>query len=130
MMKKPPLDRLSTEPTPIVAGSGTRQKSLPQPPIMKLDTGRKIWCHGIPCYQITADETGQLAPIRPFRHLTNDILPKHIRQSFNLHWRLISKVMEACPGLDLAELDSFERRIAFLKSRVEYVFNKRRAKPM
>jgi hypothetical protein len=38
--------------------------------------------------------------------------------------------MEACPGLDLADEDSFECRIAFLKSPVEYVFNKRRAKPM
>jgi hypothetical protein len=82
---------------------------------MKLDTGWKIWCRGIPCYQITADETGQLAPIR---------------QSFNLHWRPIFEVMEACPGLDLADEDSFERGIAFLKSQVKYVFNKRRAKPM
>jgi hypothetical protein len=38
--------------------------------------------------------------------------------------------MEACPGLDLADEDSFEHGIAFLKSQVEYVFNKRRAKPM
>jgi hypothetical protein len=38
--------------------------------------------------------------------------------------------MEACPRFDLADEDLFERVIAFLKSRVEYVFNKRRAKPM
>jgi hypothetical protein len=57
------------------------------------------------------------------------MFPKHIRQSFNLHWRPIFEVMEACPGLDLADEDSFERGIAFLKSRVKYVFNKRRAKP-
>jgi hypothetical protein len=29
MMKKQPLDRSSTEPTPTVAGPGTRQKCLP-----------------------------------------------------------------------------------------------------
>jgi hypothetical protein len=59
------------------------------------------------------------------------MLPKHIRQSFNLHWRPIFEVMEACPGLNhLADEDSFERGIGFLKSRAEYVFNKRRAKPM
>jgi hypothetical protein len=97
---------------------------------MKLDTGWKIWCHGIPCYQITVDETGQLAPIRLFRHFKNYMLPKHIRQSFNLHWRPIFEAMEACPGLDMVDEDSFERGIAFLKSRVEYVFNQRRAKPM
>jgi hypothetical protein len=101
------------------------------PPRMKLDTGWKIWCHGIPCYQITGtDETGQLAPICPFRNFKKDMLSKHIRQSFNLHLRPIFEVMEGCPGLDLADEDSFERGIAFLKSQVEYVFNKRRAKPM
>ncbi len=32
--------------------------------------------------------------------------------------------------MDPADEDSFERRIAFLKTRVEYVFRKRRANPM
>jgi hypothetical protein len=58
------------------------------------------------------------------------MLPKHICQSFNLHWIPIFEVMEACPGLDLADEDQFERRIAFLKSQAKYVFNKRKAKPM
>jgi hypothetical protein len=44
------------------------------------------------------------------------MLPGHIHQSFNLHWKPIFEVMEACSGLDLADEDSFERRIAFLKS--------------
>jgi hypothetical protein len=93
-------------------------KTFALPPRMKLDTGRKIWCHGIPCYQITANETGQLARIRPFRHFKKDMLPEHIRQSFNLHWRPIFEVMEAyCPGLDhLADENLFVRGFAFLKS--------------
>jgi hypothetical protein len=37
--------------------------------------------------------------------------------------------MEACPGLDRTDEDSFERGIAFLKSRAEYVFKKRRENP-
>jgi hypothetical protein len=57
-------------------------------------------------------------------------LPKPIRQGFNLHWRPIFEVMEACPGLDVADEDSFEQGIAFLKSWVKYLFKKRRAKPM
>jgi hypothetical protein len=105
-------------------------KTFVLPPRMKLDTGWKIWCNGIPCYQITDDETGQAAPIRPFRAFKNEMLPKHIRQNFCLHWRPIFEVMEACPGLDPADEDSFERGIAFLKTRVEYVFRKRRANPM
>jgi hypothetical protein len=44
-------------------------KTFALPPRMKLDTaGWKIGCHGIPCYQVTVDEMGQLAPIHPFRH--------------------------------------------------------------
>jgi hypothetical protein len=93
-------------------------KTFALPPRMKLDTGWKIWCHGIPCYQITANEMGQLAPICPFRHFKNGMLPKYFRQSFNLHWRPIFEVVEAyCPRLDhLADENSFEHGIAFLKS--------------
>jgi hypothetical protein len=38
------------------------------PSRMKLDTGWKIWCLGIPCYQIknTDNDTARAAPIRPF----------------------------------------------------------------
>jgi hypothetical protein len=100
------------------------------PPRMKLATDWMIWCYGIPCYQIGDNETGQLAPIRPFRQIMNEIVPKHIQQGFSLHWRPIFEVMEACPGLDPADEGSFERGIAFLKSQVKYVFKTRRANPM
>ncbi len=46
-------------------------KTFAQPPRMKLDTGWKIWCYQIPCYQITDDETGHAHPIRPFREFKN-----------------------------------------------------------
>jgi hypothetical protein len=58
------------------------------------------------------------------------MLPNPIRQGFNLHWRPIFEVMEACPGLDVADEDLFEQGIALSKSRVEHVLNKRRTKPM
>jgi hypothetical protein len=51
------------------------------------------------------------------------MLPKDIGRGFSLHWRPIFEVMEACPGLDPADEDSFERGIPFLlKSRVKYAF--------
>jgi hypothetical protein len=103
-------------------------KRFALPPIMKLDTGWKIWCHGIPCYQISDDGTGQLAPLGPFRHFKNEMLPKQFCQSFSLHWRPIFEVPEACPGLDPADEDLFQRGIAFLKSRVDHVFKKKESK--
>ena len=106
-------------------------KTFVLPPRMKLNTGWKMWCSGIPCYQITDNETGKAAPIRPFRHFKNKMLPKEdVRQHFFLHWRTIFEITEACPGLDPANADSFERGIEILKNRVKYVFQKRRAKPM
>jgi hypothetical protein len=38
--------------------------------------------------------------------------------------------MEACPGLHPADPDSFDAGMEFLKTRVQYVFEKRRANPM
>jgi hypothetical protein len=78
--------------------------------------------------QVTEDETGQLAPICPFHHFKNEMLPKHIQQGFSLHCRYIFEVMEACPGLDLADEDSFERGITILKSRVELCFQEKESK--
>jgi hypothetical protein len=83
-------------------------KTFALPLRMKLGTGWKIWCHGIPCYQITGNEVGQLAIIRPFRHFKNKMLPKHIRHSLSLHWRPNFEVMEACHWLDPADEDSFK----------------------
>jgi hypothetical protein len=99
-------------------------KTFALPPRMKLDTGWKIWCYQIPCYQITDDETGQAAPIRPFREFKNEMLSKHVQQNFCLHWRPIFEVMEACPGLDPVDKDPFERGMAFLKTQVKYVYKK------
>jgi hypothetical protein len=66
------------------------------PPRMKLDTGWKIWCLGIMCYQIknTDDDTAQAAPIRPFRAFKSKMLPKQIDAL-----RPIFEMMDACPGL-------------------------------
>jgi hypothetical protein len=106
------------------------------PPRMKLNTGWKIWCTGIPCYQIIAkndatnDATPRAAPIRPFRDLATKMVPKDIRLAIDLHWRPIFELMEACPGLNLADADSFERGLEFLKTRVQYVFAKQKSNPI
>jgi hypothetical protein len=107
------------------------QPHFAPPPIMKLDTGWKILCTGIPCYQIeTKDQTAQAAPIRPFCYFKNEMLPKHIQRDFNLHWRPIFELMEACPGLNPEDPDSFDRGMEYLNTRVQYVFQKRKANPM
>jgi hypothetical protein len=61
-------------------------KTFALPPRMKLDTGWKIWCHGIPCYQITADETGQLAPICPFRHFVAKTYSSRFQSSLETYF--------------------------------------------
>jgi hypothetical protein len=64
------------------------------------------------------------------------MLPKHIQRDFNLHWRPIFEIMDNCPGLhpldDPANSlnDSFDRALEYLKTRVEYVFQKRKANPI
>jgi hypothetical protein len=108
------------------------------PPRMKLDTGWKIWSFGIPCYQIknADDGTAQAAPIRPFRAFKSKMLPKQIERDFNLHWRPIFEMMDACPGmlpLDNSTNnldDSFDPGLEYLKTRVAYVFQKRKANPI
>jgi hypothetical protein len=107
-------------------------------PRMKLDTGWKIWCLGIPCYQIIAtdDETARVAPIRPFRDFKNKMLPNHFQRDYNLHWRPIFEIMDAFAGLhrldDPANTlnDLFDRAMEYLKTRVEYVFQKRKENPI
>jgi hypothetical protein len=68
-------------------------------------------------------------PIRPFRDFKNDMLPKHIRRDFNLHWRPIFNLMDACPGLHWDDPNYFDRGMEYLKTRVQYVFEKSKANP-
>jgi hypothetical protein len=57
------------------------------------------------------------------------MLPKHIRRDFNLHWRPIFNLMDACPGLHQDDPNSFDRGMEYLKTRVQYVFEKSKANP-
>jgi hypothetical protein len=68
------------------------------------------------------------------------MLPPKVKKSFSLHWNPIFKVMEETPGLvipdDPASIDSdflassFASAKEYLKERrVQYVFQKSRAKP-
>jgi hypothetical protein len=102
------------------------------PPRMKLDTGWKNWCSGIPCYQVEMNNgvvDPRAAPIRPFCDFKNDIMPKHIRRDFNLHWRPIFNLMDAYPRLHRDDPNSFDHGMEYLKIRVQYVFGKSKANP-
>jgi hypothetical protein len=68
-------------------------------------------------------------PIRPFPDFKNDMLPKHIQRDFNVHWRPIFNLMDACPGLHRDDPNSFDRGMEYLKTRVQYVFEKSKANP-
>jgi hypothetical protein len=80
--------------------------------------------------------TARAAPIRPFHAFKSKMLPKQIKRYFNLHWRPIFEMMDACPGMlpldDSANNlnDWFDRGLEFLKTRVAYVFQRRKANPI
>ena len=57
------------------------------------------------------------------------MLPKDIRRDFNLYWRPIFNLMDACPGLHRDDPNSFDRGMEYLKTRVQYVFEKSKANP-
>ena len=87
---------------------------------------------GIPCYQIvSSDGNARAAPVRSFRHFKNDMLPPEVRKKFNLHWRPIFQLMEACPGLDVDRdsTESFNLAMGHLKTRASYIFEKPNANP-
>jgi hypothetical protein len=78
------------------------------------------------------------APVRPIRKLKLSMIPKHVKQKFQLHWRPIFAMMEQAPGLEIPETGncdaayitaSFNTAKEYLKTRVSYVFMNERAHP-
>ncbi len=106
----------------------------------KLDIGWKLWLQGLPGNQIVGlDGEVQAAPVRPFRKLNPKLLPKHLKSTYQLHWKPIFEMMERTNDLFIMQNpeqitaqfleDSFAKAKEYLKTRVQYVFNKRRANP-
>jgi len=106
----------------------------------KLDLGWKLWLKGLPDNQVTGpDGSLQAAPIRPFRKLNPAFLPAKVKQTFTLHWKPIFELLEKAPDLTIVEnpedLDaavideSFAKAKEYLKTRVQYVFQKQRSHP-
>jgi hypothetical protein len=55
---------------------------------MHLDTAWKIWLYRLPANEmINANGTRCQAPIRPFRSIKLEMLPKAVKRDFQLHWR-------------------------------------------
>jgi hypothetical protein len=116
-------------------------KTFQLPTRVKLENGWRLWVQGLPGFQIEdEDHIARAAPIRPFRKFTNNMLPPEVKTSFGLHWSPIFKVMEETPGLEIPNdpssidsdflMNSFALAKNYLKGqRVQYVFQKRRAKP-
>jgi hypothetical protein len=114
-------------------------KAFKFPTGMHLDTAWKIWIYGLPVNEtIDANGTRCQAPIRPFRSIKPEMLPKAVKQDFQLHWRPIFSMMEQAPGLNIREAGvvdatyvtaSFDSAKTYLKTRVSYVFEKERSNP-
>ena len=96
----------------------------------RMETGWRLWLQGMPGLRSAEGPT----PIRPFRLLDPNRLPKGIRSKFNLEWKPIFQMMELAPDLgvieDLSSIDaayldaSLQQAKEYLATRVEYVFAK------
>ncbi len=105
-----------------------------------LEVAWKLWLIGMPTYQVEEDGRTKTAPIRPFRKLDPKFLPQKAKTVYLLHWRPIFEFVEAAPDLTILEdptsidadylQDSFLKVKMYLQTRVEYVFQKPRAKPL
>jgi hypothetical protein len=110
-------------------------KAFKFPTGMHLDTAWKIWLYGLPANKmINANGTRCQAPIRPFCSIKLEMLPKAVKQDFQLHWRPVFSMMEQAPNLHIRQVDvvdatyvatSFETVKSYLKTRVSYIFQKR-----
>jgi hypothetical protein len=106
---------------------------------VNLETGWKMWIQGLPGNE-TLDNNGNRlqAPIRPFRKLKNEMLPESVRKNLQTHWRPIFLMMEQAPGIEIRETSidaeyirtSYEAGREYLKTRVGYVFQNTKVKPM
>ena len=104
-------------------------KNFTFPSHAKLLTGWQLWIGGQPGYLVTkqdkdGEDVVELAPVRPFRLLSRKFLPKKTAQAYSLSWQPIFNLMESAPEMDikLDPQESFKIGYAYLKSRVEYVF--------
>jgi len=104
-----------------------------------LEVAWKLWLTGMPAYEVEEGGRTKTAPVRPFRKLDPKFIPDKAKTIYLLHWRPIFELLEKTPNLGILEdpasinadylQDSFEAAKEYLKTRVEYVFNKPRAKP-
>lgn len=65
---------------------------------VKVDVGWKMWILGLPLYEaVDADGTTKLSPIRTYKLLKGDMLPKNIRGKFWLKYQPIFQLMVQAP---------------------------------
>jgi hypothetical protein len=102
-----------------------------------LDTGWKLWMCGLPTNETVGTNGIRVqAPVRPFHLLMPMMLPPDVHKKWQLHWRPIFSLMGGAPDLEiLPVMDadsislSFSVAKEFVKTRVSYVFNGKRATP-
>ena len=123
----------------IYAGNG-RFWDVPLDFVFPRETPLKIawrmWLQGMEGNQTTSlSGSVRQAPVRPFRHLKLQMLPKNVKLEFTLHWRPILSLLQEAPGLVIPRLSlvddefiesSFSLVYEYLKTRVSYIFQNER----
>ena len=99
---------------------------------MRIKAAWNCWLVGLPNYKSNIDGVTHKIPIKPFRSLKLARLPKKLELWMRNNYLPFTRMMEKAPDLVIdSALDittdefvntSFDKGIAFVKSRVEYSF--------
>ena len=98
---------------------------------MRIKAAWNCWLLGLPNYKADIDGVTHQIPIKPFRSLKPSRLPKKLELWMRNNFLPFTRIMEKAPDLVIdSETDinddfvntSFDIGIAFMKSRVEYLF--------
>ena len=99
---------------------------------MRIKAAWRCWLVGLPNYEANIDGVTYKTPIKPFRSLKVTRLPKKLASWMSNNYLPFTRMMEKAPDLVIdSALDittdefvntSFDKGIAFVKSRVEYLF--------
>ena len=93
-------------------------------PTVRLRDAIRFWLMGM-----TVSTDGKLA-VRPFKKITLEMLPNHLKATFRMHWTPLFKFLESAINLPVDNIsddivdDVYKQCLDYLKATVSYCFRK------